>query len=135
MRGGAILSHALRKAWTLSAILRSTIITRGSRLVADGWQSVRRRLARYTYGLSHLSIDRRFTRWTTLVRTLLLVGTVSLFVCLSLCLFLLLLGLPFLTDLLEFYRAIKSAIIYIYVYKAKGINGCCQDNAGQGHCS
>jgi hypothetical protein len=35
---GRILSHALRQAWTLRAILRRRVVVGGRRLVPDGWQ-------------------------------------------------------------------------------------------------
>lgn len=64
-------------------------------------------LAGNTNCLSYLSIDRCFRR-ATLMGTLLRVGTVSLFVGFAGSLFLLLLGLPFFADLLEFYKGLVS---------------------------
>jgi hypothetical protein len=63
---GSILSHALRKAWALRAILRRGIIARGCRLVPDGRElRVWRSLSGHTDGLSHLTIDGSPRCWTS----------------------------------------------------------------------
>jgi hypothetical protein len=102
--GGGILSHALRKTWALSAILRSGRVAGCRWLITDGRElRVLRRLARYTDCLSHLAVDGSL-RSTTVVGALLDVSAVSLFVSLARGLLLLLLGLPLFPDLLEFYK-------------------------------
>jgi hypothetical protein len=107
---GSILSHALREAWALRAILRRGIIARGCRLVPDGRElRVWRSLSGHTDGLSHLTIDGSFAWGATLVPTLLDVGTVALIVSLAQSLFLLLLGFPLFPDFLEFCEVDKSA--------------------------
>jgi hypothetical protein len=99
--GGGILRHALRKTRTLRAILRSSCVAGGGRLVPDGRKlRVLRRLSGDTDSLSHLSVDRSFGG-TTLMGTLLNVGAVSLFVGLARGFLLLLLCLPLFSDLLE----------------------------------
>lgn len=99
--GGGILSHALGETWTLRAVLRSSAVARGCRLVPDGRKlGMLRRLTRDADRLSHLSIDRRF-RSASFVSALLHVGAVSLFVGFACSLFLLLLCFPFLSDFLE----------------------------------
>jgi hypothetical protein len=108
--GGSILSHALRQTWTLRAVLRRGVIARGRRLIPDGWQlRVGRALPWHANSLSHLPIDRGFTRRTTLVRTLLCISTVALIISLALSFLFLLLCLPFLADLFELYIVTKSA--------------------------
>lgn len=108
--GGGILSHALRKTWTLRAVLRSGVVARGGRLVPDGWElSVRRRLSRHTNSLSHLPVDWRLSLGRTIMRTLLLISPVALVISLARRLFLLLLCLPLLANLLELYEFLKSA--------------------------
>jgi hypothetical protein len=100
-----ILSHALRKTWTLGAVLRRGVVARGSRLVPDGRElSVWRGLSRATNSLTHLTIDLRFSGGCTLVSTLLLIGPVALIVSLAQRLFLLLLSFPLFADLLELYK-------------------------------
>jgi hypothetical protein len=99
--GGGILRHALRKTRTLRAILRSSCVARGGRLVPDGGKlRVLRRLSGDTDSLSHLSVDRSFGS-ATLVGTLLNVSAVTLLVGLARGLLLLLLRLPLFSDLLE----------------------------------
>jgi hypothetical protein len=100
--GGRILSHALRQTWALCAVLRSSIVTRGRRLIPNGRQlRVRRTLAWHTNSLSHLPINRGFTRRTSFVDALLLISTVALIIGLALGLFFLLLRLPFFADFLK----------------------------------
>jgi len=106
---GGILSHALRKARTLRAVLRGGVVARGRRLVPDGWElSVLRRLSRHTNSLSHLTVDWSFSRRRTIVSTLLRISTVALVISLALRLFLLLLCLPLFADFLELYEVVKS---------------------------
>jgi hypothetical protein len=101
--GGRILSHALRQTWALCAVLGSRVVARGRRLIADGWQlRVGRTLAWHTNSLSHLPIDRGFTRRASFMDALLLISPVAFIVGLALGLFFLLLRLPFFADLLEF---------------------------------
>jgi hypothetical protein len=107
---GSILSHALRKTRALRAILRRGVIARGCRLVPNGRElCVWRSLSRHTDSLSHLTIDGSFAWGTTLVPTLLNVGTVALVVGLAQSLLLLLLGLPLFPNLLELCEVDKSA--------------------------
>jgi len=105
-----VMSHALRKTWTLRAVLRGSAVTRGRRLVPEGWElGVLRRLSRDTNCLSHLSID-RCLRSASLVGALLHVGPVSLFVGFARSLLLLLLRFPLLADFLEFFRSALLAV-------------------------
>jgi hypothetical protein len=107
---GRILSHALRQAWTLRAILRRRVVVGGRRLVPDGWQlRVGRALSWDTDCLSHLSVNRGFAGRTALMLTLLCISSVALVVSLALSLLLLLLRLPFFADLFELYIVVKSA--------------------------
>jgi hypothetical protein len=107
--GSRILSHALRKTWTLSAVLRRGIIAGGCGLIPNGRQlCVRRTLSWYTHGLSHLSVGRCFA-WRTALMTLLCIGSVALIISLALGLFLLLLRLPFFANLFELCIVDKSA--------------------------
>lgn len=100
--GGGILSHALRKTWTLRAVLRSSAVARGCRLVPDGRElGVLGRLSGDADCLSHLSVNRRL-RSASLVSALLHVGPVSLFVGFARGLLLLLLRFPLLSNFLEF---------------------------------
>jgi hypothetical protein len=106
--GSSILSHALRKPWTLRAVLRRGIVARGSRLVPDGRQlRMRGTLSWHTNGLSHLAVHRSFPRGATLM-TLLRVGTVALVLGLALSLFLLLLRLPLFANFLKLYTSSSS---------------------------
>jgi hypothetical protein len=106
---GRILSHVLRQTRTLGAVLWSSIVARGRRLVPNGRQlRVRRTLSRHTDSLSHLPVDRSFARRASFVTAALLnVGSMTLVICLALSLFLLLLGFPLFTNLLEFYVKVK----------------------------
>jgi hypothetical protein len=100
--GGSILRHAFRKTWALRAILRSSGVARGGRLIPYGRKlRVLRRLTRDADSLSHLSIDRSFGS-ATLVGALLLIGAMALLVGLARSLLLLLLRLPLFSDFLEF---------------------------------
>jgi hypothetical protein len=100
--GGGILSHALRKTWTLRAILRSSTVTRGCRLVPDGRElRVLGGLSRDADCLSHLAINRSL-RSASFMGALLNVGPVSLFVGFTCSLLLLLLCFPLLSNFLEF---------------------------------
>lgn len=107
--GSRILSHALRKTRTLSAVLGRGIVARGCGLIPNRRQlCMRRTLSWYTNGLSHLSVDRCFA-WRTALVTLLCIGSVALIVSLALSLFLLLLCLPFFANLLELCVVVESA--------------------------
>tara|TARA_R110002003_G_scaffold127_8_gene11943 strand:- start:8429 stop:8878 length:450 start_codon:yes stop_codon:yes gene_type:complete len=108
--GGGILSHAFRKTWTLGSILRSSVVTRGSRLIPDGRQLSVRSLTRHTDSLAHLSIDRSFTGSSTLMRALLHVGSVTIVIGFALGLLLLLLSFPLLANLLKFYGVVGLAL-------------------------
>lgn len=64
-------------------------------------------MARYTYSLAHLSVDRRLRRTTIvrhalLLRVLLHLGAVTFIFSLALGFLFLLLGLPFFADFLKF---------------------------------
>jgi len=108
--GGGILSHALRKTWTLRAVLRSSAVARGCRLVPDGRElGVLGRLSRDADCLSHLSVNRRL-RSASLVSALLHVGPVSLFVGFARGLLLLLLRFPLLSNFLEFFGSALLAV-------------------------
>jgi hypothetical protein len=107
---GSILSHALRKTWTLRSILRGSIVARGCRLIPNGRElRVRGSLSRHTDSLSHLPVHGGFTRRTTLVHALLDVSSVALVISLALGLFLLLLCLPFFSNFFEFYKSTELA--------------------------
>lgn len=99
---GRILGHAFRETWTLSAILRGGCVARGCSLIPDRRQlRMLGRLSRHTDCLSHLSIDRWFTRRSAVVLTLLHIGTVSFVVSLACGFLLLLLCLPLFSNLFE----------------------------------
>jgi len=105
-----VMSHALGETWTLRAVLRSSAVARGCRLVPDGRKlGMLRRLTRDADRLSHLSIDRRF-RSASFVSALLHVGAVSLFVGFACSLFLLLLCFPFFSDFFELFRSALCAV-------------------------
>jgi hypothetical protein len=107
---GGILSHAFREPGTLRAVLRRSVIARGSRLVPNGWKlSVRRRLTRHANSLSHLAIHWCFAWRATVVRALLHIGAVALFISFAQCILLLLLCLPLFAYLFKFYdRRVSS---------------------------
>jgi hypothetical protein len=88
----------------LGTILRCSVVARGSRLITDRRQLSVRSLAGHTDSLAHLSIDRSFTRRGTVMSALLDIGSVTIVIGFALCLLLLLLCLPLLTNLLEFYE-------------------------------
>jgi hypothetical protein len=69
---------------------------------------MRRSLSRHTDSLSHLTVNGGLARGSTLVDTLLHVGTVALIVSLAQCLLLLLLCLPLFPDLFELCNINKS---------------------------
>jgi hypothetical protein len=100
--GGRILSHAFGQTWTLRSVLRRRVVARGCGLVSDrGQLRVGRALSWYTDSLPHLTVDRGFTRRTTLMGALLCICPVALVVSLALGLLLLLLCLPLLANFLE----------------------------------
>jgi len=104
-----IMCHALGKAGTVCAILRSSRCARSCRLVPDGRElRVRGLLARYTYGLAHLSVDRSLRRATVVGHTLLLsvlvhLGSLTFVVGLTLGFLFLLLSFPFFANFLELF--------------------------------
>lgn len=110
---GGILSHALRKTWALRAILRSSGVARGSRLVPDGRKlGMLRGLTRHANCLSHLPVDRSLAGSGTVVLTLLDVSAVTLLVSLARSLLFLLLCLPFFTDFFELCMVCEVSMIY-----------------------
>jgi hypothetical protein len=104
------MSHALRKTWTLRAILRSSTVTRGCRLVPDGRElRVLGGLSRDADCLSHLAINRSL-RSASFMGALLNISPVSLFVGFTCSLLLLLLCFPLLSNFLEFFRSALLAM-------------------------
>lgn len=114
--GSRILCHALGKAGTVCAILRSSRCARSCRLVPDGRElRVRGLLARYTYGLAHLSVDRSLRRATVVGHTLLLsvlvhLGSLTFVVGLTLGFLFLLLSFPFFANFLELWPKVSVNI-------------------------
>jgi hypothetical protein len=111
--GSRILCHALGKAGTVCAILRSSRCARSCGLVPDGWElRVRGLLARYTNGLAHLSVDRSLRRATVVSHTLLLsvlvhLGALTFVVGLTLRFLFLLLRFPFFANFLKLWLKVS----------------------------
>ena len=115
--GSRILCHALGKAGTVCAILRSSRCARSCRLVPDGWElRVRGLLARYTDGLTHLSVDRSLRRAAVVGHTLLLsmlvhLGALTFVVGLTLGFLFLLLCLPFFANFLKLWLKVSINVV------------------------
>ena len=111
--GSRVLCHALGKAGTVCAILRSSRCARSCRLVPDGWElRVRGLLTRYTDGLTHLAVDRSLRRAAVVGHTLLLsmlvhLGALTFVVGLTLGFLFLLLCLPFFANFLKLWLKVS----------------------------
>ena len=118
---GGILGHSVQTR-TLGGILHRSLSTSGGR-ITNRWQLRSVRTGRSLNVGAHLAIDLRLrTVLTTLGGALLFLAR-TLLVSLALGILLLLLLLPFLTDLLEFCSWVKPLMLVRFLYKKTFFGG------------